>query len=93
MWLSILIHIGRISRMDTRKVGASLQTTPSDRPRVSHYINDNYCLHARVCAQRLTGRRKTVNSCQTLDVNLIVADHVPFAVGQPQKKSLSPNIV
>ena len=67
-------------------IKASQVTILHDQPRVS-CINDNYCLNAPVCAQRLN------RSSQTLNVNSLVADHVPFAIGQSQKKGLSPDIV
>ena len=57
---------GRVSAMaTTRKVGGSRPTTPPDRPRVSHLINDN-----------MTDQKgeETVDLCQTSDViNIPVA--------------------
>ena len=82
---------GRVSAMVTTiKVRVS-PTTP-DRLRVSHHINDNYCI-APVYVTLLTGSQETLEDCQTLNVNSFVADHVPFVVGHPQKKGLSPIIV
>ena len=75
-----------------RNTRARQVTTHHDQPMVSRLINDNYCA-APVCARRLTGSRKSLKSCQTLNVNSLVSDHVPFAVGQPKKKGLSPVIV
>ena len=43
---------------------------------------------------KMTGRKETfVDNYQTLNVNILVTDHVPVAVGQPQKKVSSPIIV
>ena len=47
----------------TRKRASQVATHP-DQPRVSHRINDNYCLNVTVCAQRLTSSKETVKSCQ-----------------------------
>ena len=30
-----------------------------------------------------------MDNCQTLNVNCVAVDHVPFVAGQPQKKGLS----
>ena len=63
---------------------ASQVTTLQDQPRVSRCIN--YYFNVPVCARHLTNRKKTLKSCQTLNVNSLVA-------GQLQKRGLSPVIV
>ena len=72
---------------------ASQVTALHDQPRVSRCINDKYCLNAPVCALLLTRGRNTLKSCQTLNVKSLDADHVPFAIEEPRKKGVSPDIV
>ena len=74
-------------------VNSRSPTTHSNRPRVTVLINDNYCVPQWGL---MTMGKKTetfVGNFQTLNVNCFVADHVPFVVGQLQKKGLSPIIV
>ena len=71
-------------------VKASLQTTPPDQPRISRLINDNYSVTA-VYVTRLIGSKETSKQCQPLNINSLVADHVSFVVGHPQKKCLRPD--
>ena len=81
-------HGTTLSMDTTRKVGASLPTTPPDQPRVSHLTNDSYCV-ASVYITQPTRSKETLEQCLTLNVNSLVADHVPFVVGHPQQKGLS----
>ena len=79
--------------MDTaRKAGTSLPTTPPNQPRVSHPINDSYCL-VPVCTWQMTRStdKRTLELCQTVNVNSL-ADHVAFVIGHQQKSSASPSV-
>ena len=97
---------GRLLVVSNRKERARTPTTSHVRPRVNLIINDNHCSKF-LFSQRLARSSQTliVNQDQqagpgtvkhqTLDscVNLNVVSPALFALGQPQKKDISPVIV
>ena len=79
-----------------RKVKTRPPTIHSDRPRVRVLRNDNYCVTqqdfvdmagSKETVVKKTGKKVAyVDNYQTSNINSLVADHAPFAIGQLQRK-------
>ena len=74
--------------VSTDEVKAKPPTVYSNWPRGKVPIIDNYCVAQRGCVGLVKRTEMCVDSYQTLNVDCIAVNHVPFVAGLLQKKGI-----